>query len=77
MSKTRWPDWRLIKFAPKDGRNLLLCEEGERGSQYVGYWHASYEYWADPADCGPLHFHPTHFAPLPSAVGTPAVGEVA
>lgn len=74
MTAPRWPKWQPISSAPKDGRDVLLCREGERGVE-IGYWAKSGGHWQLRNAFRGL-WPPTHFAPLPDAVRAPATGEL-
>jgi hypothetical protein len=55
-------DWQPIETAPKDGTNILLCQATDAdGDPIVDDAWGVFVQVADP----PLHFTPTHWAPLP------------
>ena len=62
--RKRVAGWQPIETAPKDGRDLLLWDEGP----VLGFWRAGISGFydcvgGDPAD--PEPFYPTHWHPLP------------
>lgn len=76
MTEPCWPDWQTIDRAPKDGRDVLLCREGEQGV-YIGRWwdYRGAGHW-HTYDTSPPHWEPDHWCPLPDAKGAPPVGSV-
>ncbi len=61
--------WQPIETAPKDGKRILLYQEG-RGA-FEGWWHTDWPhaeaYWMDDADSEPepTHWQPTLALPRP------------
>lgn len=71
-AEPKWPAWRDVKFAPRDGRDVLLCREGARGV-YIAWWStAGGGHWFGLG----RNIEPTHFIEIPDAKGVPPVGEV-
>lgn len=74
--------WRVISTAPKDATDILVARFDEDGS----YWVAVAQWWVMgfffmygegrgknlPVQ---LAFIPTHWQPLPAALGEPEIGE--
>jgi len=72
-------NWQPIETAPKDGTQILLCDaldadgnpitDGSWGLfVQVAAWWAGEDAWivyCDMVRDPPLHFEPTHWAPLP------------
>jgi len=70
MTPDRWPAWRPISTAPRDGTEVLLWQPSKhRGYAIVGVYAVSLygpkSEWVDCGEARPLD--PTHWLPLPQA----------
>jgi hypothetical protein len=61
---THTADWQLIETAPKDGEDVLLCQDYGDGTfeMVVGAWSDATDEWRSGE---PFPHKPTHWMPLP------------